>query len=173
MHAIQSDSRNMTAYELLPQVFDKIEGTRWLRMYDNSLVSYGDLILVIDDFRMRILNDTGTGRPKGWPEPKENVPEWWDQEGASWNMITHLKKQLGTPGFIRDITATGASFREWIRFDRLSNQSEATREGNPPTLAHVSHAYAQRLDTASRIQLSLTFLIIVIVCNSVKLATMM
>lgn len=44
---------------------------------------------------------------------------------------------------------------------------------NPPLFAHVARAYAKNLDTASRIQLNLTFLIIVIVCNSVKLLIML
>jgi hypothetical protein len=42
----------------------------------------------------------------------------------------------------------------------------------PPKFAHVPHVFVKRLATASRIQLSLTFLIIVIVCNTVKLFTM-
>jgi hypothetical protein len=42
-----------------------------------------------------------------------------------------------------------------------------------PKFARVLHAFAKKLETVSRIQLSLKFLIIVIVCSSVKLLTML
>ena len=41
-----------------------------------------------------------------------------------------------------------------------------------PKFAHITHGYATKTDTLSRIQLSFTFMIIVISCNVLKLCTM-
>lgn len=172
LYAVHADS--LSGLYITSQLFDRIEGTRWIQMYDNTLVSYGHVGLVIDEFRTEIENKTATGRPAKWPNIGILEAAAWNNGVASWNLTTRLKKELGTPEFIRNITATGSISKEWIRFDRLFRLSESPQEANnPPRYAHVSHAYAQRLDTASRIQLSLTFLVIVIVCNSVKLLTML
>jgi hypothetical protein len=170
MYAI--DAKNTSRFELDP-VYDRFEGSRWIRMYDNSLVSYGALVLAVDEYRSEIQNKSLTGRPD-WSTAPPGAAEDWAQGAVSWNLTAQLKYPLGTPEFIRNITATKSSSREWIRMDLMFRQSETEMEdNNPPKFAHISHFYAQRLNTASRIQLSFTFLIIVIVCNSVKLLTML
>ena len=154
--------------------YDRFEGGQWIRMYDNSLVSYGTLVLVLDEYRSEIENKTLSGRPPDWPIVTSQEAADWMRGGLSWNMTAPLLHTLSTREFVQDITNTGANSREWIRLDRLFRKSESDMtDANPPKLAHVSYVLVKRLDTASRIQLSLTFLIIVIVCNSVKLLTML
>ncbi|KAF2831463.1 hypothetical protein CC86DRAFT_314833 [Ophiobolus disseminans] len=153
---------------------DKFQSTQWIGMYDNSLVSYGTVVLVIDEYRSEIDNNTLTGRPSTQRPMTTQEAERWARGEVTWKLTAPLLHQLGKPDFIRNLTATSAISKEWIRMDRLFRQSETEmKDDNPPKFAHVSSFFATRVGTASRIQLSLTFLIIVIVCNSVKLLTMM
>jgi hypothetical protein len=139
-----------------------------------SLVSYGTLILAVDEYRKTIENKTLSGKPQRWPDVSLEVAENWSQGDVNWNLTAPLKHELSNQDFIGEITATGSIGKQWIRMDKFFAQSSTNMTAkDPPKFARVSHAFAERLDTASRIQLSLTFLIIVIVCNSVKLLTML
>jgi hypothetical protein len=178
IYAVEAGSENMAAFEEQSR-FDRIEGTKWIRIYDNLLVSYGNVVLVIDEYRSSFDTKTATGRPEKWPNVSPAVASDWAGDfflSYPWKIEGgQIMKPLGTPEVIRNITDTGAVSREWIRFDRLFTPEERENQGTAPTrfFAHVSHTYAYKVDTASRIQLSLTFLIIVIVCNSVKLLAML
>jgi hypothetical protein len=178
IYAVEAGSENMAAFEKQPR-FDRIEGTKWIRIYDNLLVSYGNVVLVIDEYRSSFDTKTATGRPEKWPNVSPEVAADWANDyylSYPWKIEGgQVMKPLGTQAVIRNITDTGAVSREWIRFDRLFTLEEREKQKTASSFffAHVSHAYAYRVDTASRIQLSLTFLIIVIVCNSVKLLTML
>jgi hypothetical protein len=102
------------------------------------------------------------------------IEELWLSGQVNWNLTAPLVHELGSPAFVQAITDTNAASKLWIRMDTLYEGSKGNKpKGNPPKFALVHQAYVKRLDTASRIQLSLTFLIIVIVCNAVKLLTML
>jgi hypothetical protein len=174
LHAVQvNDNIYNTTYVGNPQ-YDKIEGNRWLRLYDTSLVSYGTLVFAVDEYRSEIENKTLTGKPNNWPNVSAEVASKWDQGDKKWGNGNAITLESSNRDVLKNITATESMSRNWIRMDWLVDQARSNKTApNPPKFAHVSHAYAKRLNTASRIQLSLTFLIIVIVCNAVKLLTML
>jgi hypothetical protein len=158
-------SRNGTSYTA-------VKGTEWVRMYDNSLVSYGTLILAVDEYRTFIENRTFTGYPDRWPGVPTEDANAWAFGNETYNTTSPLTLAPATK--VLDLFDDVAVTRAWIDFTYVYSHSidnEAT--DTLPRFAHVTHAFAKNLDTASRIQMSLTFLIIVIVCNSVKLLTML
>lgn len=92
----------------------------------------------------------------------------------TWTLNETLQRPSSKRAFVQNIRDTGSASWSWIRFDKMVGGSDQKDTLNAvPKFAHVKSAFAKRLDTASRIQLSLTFLIIVIVCNTVKLLTML
>ncbi|KAH7379202.1 hypothetical protein DE146DRAFT_307283 [Phaeosphaeria sp. MPI-PUGE-AT-0046c] len=153
--------------------YDLIDGSKWTRIYDTNLVSYGTLYIPVTEFRSEINNDTLTGRPENWPEVNTQIADEWNKGNVTWSLNAPLIHELSQTDFVRSITRTDSTSKSWIRMDIAYDQSARDKpSNNPPKFANVPHVFAKRLDTASRIQLSLTFLIIVIVCNSVKLLTM-
>jgi hypothetical protein len=169
---VNSDVYNKT-YVSDPS-YDLIAGEAWTSIYQSSTVSYGTLVLAVDEYRSEVENKTKSGKPEKWPNVPTDVVDAWSQAALSWNLTAPFNHELGNQSFISNITATGSISKEWIRFDWLFAQSSTNRTSrNIPKFARVPHAFAKRLDTVSRIQLSLTFLTIVIVCNSVKLLTML
>lgn len=71
--------------------YKAVKGSEWIRMYDNSLVSYGTIVLIVDEFREEINNDTFTGYPPKWPEVATEVANTW----ASGNVyITNMTEPL-------------------------------------------------------------------------------
>jgi hypothetical protein len=156
------------------RTYDMIDSSKWSSVYDTPLVGYGTLFLAVDEYRSKIDNDTLTGKPKDWPNVPTEIANAWSQDQVDWNLDAPLIHELGSTSFVQDISDTGSVSRAWIRMDTISaNSASTTPNKDPPKFAHVSQAFAKRLDTASRIQLSFTFLVIVIVCNSVKLLTML
>ncbi|KAH8732907.1 hypothetical protein GQ44DRAFT_639726 [Phaeosphaeriaceae sp. PMI808] len=150
-------------------VYDHFEGGRWKRIYDTKLVSYGNLVLAVNEYRSSIQPDTFDGRPIN---PSKEMTIEWERGNVTWNLPAMLKHELGTQDFVNNITDTTSIW--WIRMDWLINQSSGNKSTtNPPKFAFVPHVFTERLQTASRIQLSLMFLIIVIVCNSAKLLAML
>jgi hypothetical protein len=154
-------------------IYDMLKGDEWVKVYDTALVSYGMLYLAVEEYRSEIDNDTLTGYPKDYPDASVDALTSWAEGKVDWTLPLPLKQDLSSPGFISVITGTGATSKEWIRMDSMYKRSTSDRSTSPPKFAHVPHVFAQRLDTASRIQLSLTFLVIVIICNSMKLLTML
>lgn len=167
-----------TSLNFLPEDKDKnyeyFEGSSWIGMYDNSFVSYGTFALIMDEYRSSINLDTATGKPEKWPDVSQTVADTWSRGTVSWDKPETVVKRLGTRDFIQDILATGANSREWIKMITFTSGAEMnTTKSDIPAFAHVSGVLARKVDTDSKIQLSLTFLIVVIVCNSVKLLTML
>lgn len=153
--------------------YDMIDGSKWAKAYDTNLVSYGTLYVVVTEYRSEIDNDTMTGRPRGWPNVEARITNEWNQGNVTWNLNAALTKTLSSQNFIQNITSTESTSKAWLRMDWLYDQSQKDQPSdNPPKFANVPHVFAKRVNTASRIQLSRTFLDIVIVCNSVKLLTM-
>ncbi|KAH7076743.1 hypothetical protein BKA63DRAFT_288711 [Paraphoma chrysanthemicola] len=176
LHAVQADWYVYNTTYLDNPAYDRIEGNGWIRLYDTALVSYGKLALVIDEYRDEIENKTLTGKPEGWPDVSEAQRREWVAGDVKWGNGYEIIIEPSDQMFLKNITATQSTSRDWVRIDRMvgrASNSNETDSDPPPKFGHVSHAYAQRLSTASRIQLSLNFLIIVIVCNTVKLLTML
>jgi hypothetical protein len=154
--------------------YNQISSDKWLTVYDTDFVSYGTLFLVVEEYRSKIDRVTLNGRPADWPNMSAADADEWNQGNINWTLQSPLKYELGTTDILKSITDTNAESKQWIKMDNLYNLSSTQApSGNPPTFAHIDLVFAQRLDTDSRIQLSLTFLIIVIVCNSIKLPTML
>jgi hypothetical protein len=154
-------------------VYDMLKSDQWVKAYDTALVSYGMLYIAVEDYRSEIDNKTLTGYPENYPNESTEKANAWAQGKVDWTLQSPLKYELSSPSLIATITDTGAASKEWIRMDEMYRMSTRNDSTNIPRFAHVSHVFAQRLDTASRIQLSLTFLVIVIICNSMKLFTML
>jgi hypothetical protein len=170
----RAESNQTNIYNDGDPVYDMLSGDQWVKAYDTALVSYGMLYLAVEDYRSEINNDTLTGYPKDYPNVSTEEVNSWAKGKVDWTLQSPLKRELSSPDLVQAITRTGASSKEWIQMETLYQQSPSnTFTPNPPKFAHVPHVFAQKLDTASRIQLSLTFLVIVIVCNSMKLLTML
>jgi len=146
--------------------FKKIPGTGWVRAYDNSLVNFGTLVLAVDEYRSAIEATTLTGYPEKWPNVTNTISTDWNTGNVTWNMTEPLLFSIQ----VQTLFDRDASSREWINL-RKEGQITGPR-GDLPRYAHVTRAFATCVGTASRIQLSLTFMIIVIVCNTTKLITM-
>jgi hypothetical protein len=146
-------------------------------LYDTAFVSYGKLALAVDEYRSNINQTTQTGKPSGWPSVPANITTVWNAGAVSWNLSDPIKKELSDIPFLKNVTSTNSTSKDWIRMDWVISQTakgSATRQSSdPPRFAHVPHVFVRRTRaTASKIQANLTFLIIVIVCNVFKLATM-
>ncbi|KAF2035731.1 hypothetical protein EK21DRAFT_53760, partial [Setomelanomma holmii] len=154
LHAVQLNGNEYNTTYLNNAAYDKIEGNRWLRLYDTSLVSYGRLVLAIDEYHSEIEKKTLTGKPVGWPDVDTAISLNWSQGNVNWTFDQELNIGLINQTNLRNISATDSMSRDWIRMDWLVAQPSSN-------------------DTSNNATLSLTFLIIVIVCNTVKLATML
>lgn len=139
----------------------------WYKMYDTSMVSYGDLILVMDDYASELNNQTLAGYTVEWPKQKVD----WTANN-SWPISIN---STGAGEYLANVTATQSQSRNWIRSDWAVNNApgDKTSPEEVPKFAHIRNAFVKsNLATPSRIHLSLTFMIIVIVCNALKLMTM-
>lgn len=179
INAVQKDSAQEQA--LLDQVvrdttelpFHKVQNEEWARLYDTDVVAYGDVYLVVDYYRSELENKTLNGWPLDWPNIPTEQFNSWSQGNVSYDLKETLQKQLANQSDVQDLTNTYSVSQEWIRFDTMSSYTKPnTSIKDYPKFAHVAYVYATKLDTSSRIQLSLVFLIIVIACNSIKLGTM-
>jgi hypothetical protein len=152
--------------------YTAVKGTEWVRMYDNELVSYGTLILAVDEYRTFIENKTFTGYPDRWPDVPTEDANAWAFGNETYNLAAPLTLRPATK--VLDLFNDDAATRAWVDFTYAYGRSTSnTSTDTLPRFAHITHAFAKNLDTASRISMSLTFLIIVIVCNSIKLLTML
>jgi hypothetical protein len=180
LHIVQvgSDVYKTDYEDQTPAIYDNITANAWLRMYDTAFVSYGTLILAVDEYRSEINNNTSTGKPPGWPIMDTNTTIAWNAGAVSWNLTGLLTKELSDRSILNSLTDTSPTSKDWIRIDSISNETagdqEKENDSGPPKFAHVQHAFVKRVDaTVSKIQASLTFLVIVFVCNAVKLFIML
>jgi hypothetical protein len=147
-------------------------------MYDTAFVSYGTLILAVDEYRSEINITTSTGKPPNWPSMDGNTTIAWNAGAVSWNLTGLMTKEWSDRSFLNKLTDTNSTSKDWIRIDSIFNETtgdqEKENDSGPPKFAHVQHAFVKRVDTTkSKIQASLTFLTIVVVCNAVKLFIML
>jgi hypothetical protein len=170
-------------YAAKPQTYETIIGSRWRSMYHTSLVSYGTLILAVEEYRSEINDTTQDGKPPNWPDVDGDTTAAWNAGAMSWKLPSPLKSEHNTNfSNLEIITNTGSVSRDWVRMDRIlsimSTGANATNKvpvtDSTPKFAYVPHVFVQSVGARpSRIQASLTFLVIVIVCNFVKLLTML
>lgn len=157
-----------------PGTYDKITNDKWIAMYDTPFVSYGNVILAVDEYRSEIINTTGTGKPDNWPNVDSAIADEWAKGAVSWAMSGNITKILSDRSSIRQITATGAISKNWITTVGVLSRNVMKENANSPKFAHVAHVFVERIAaTSSRIQVSLTFMLIVITCNFVKILTML
>ncbi|KAF2678605.1 hypothetical protein K458DRAFT_348372 [Lentithecium fluviatile CBS 122367] len=123
-----------------------LSGRQWQSAYKSVQIDYGDLYLAFNDSASEVARNA-----TGYPKVKADVP-------SNLNMSDFV----GRPGsltLMRDLTFNITSF-DWI-----------TPRDN--IYLHIVGARARSVTSRSRIQLSLRFMIIVIVCNALKLAMML
>jgi hypothetical protein len=165
---INVESTTQEIYEKTPALYDKIADSKWIGMYDTEFVSYGSVTLVVDEYRSWIVNATQTGKPQGWPVVNASTIAEWNAGTMTRKLNETVASQEMSRTLLKRLTDTGSSSKNWVRIDLLSGFGTAT------TFAHVSHAFVEKIGAQpSKVQASLTFLIIVIVCNVVKLSTML
>lgn len=130
--------------------FTRFTNSQWRAEYASITVNYGDLILSIDDYASQINVTNRTGLPTS----KSNLPKDY-----------HLPYEAGP--IFKDMTF---NLTDWINITSFGFLSEDNN--SVAVYAHVVEGYGRKVPTKSRVQLSLSFLIVVIVCNAIKLATM-
>jgi hypothetical protein len=139
-----------------------INSAESFRAYSSNFVSYGDVYIAIDDYAEKVNLTRLDGFVDGWPNTTERI---------SWNSNTEWP--IGPFNFFPSLGVDGAVTQDWINFGTLKGH-RFDIQSPPPEYAHFTHAFAKHtVGTSSRIQLSLTFMVIVIACNVVKLATML
>ncbi|KAF2446411.1 hypothetical protein P171DRAFT_430575 [Karstenula rhodostoma CBS 690.94] len=132
--------------------FTRFPNGRWQAEYMSSTVNFGDLTLIVDDFASH-LNFSNPGNP------------FLNKSG----LPTEFKLPEKTDVSLNDIVLNLTS---WINITNVA-RFDAPYSINGSVYAHVIEGYGKNVPTKSRIQLSQSFLIIVIVCNAVKLTTML
>lgn len=116
----------------------------WKAAYDRNFVSvYGDLYLAIDRIAFDDLQNVG-----------------------STNMSDYLS--LNMVGSQKNLTELASESHDWIASDYETNNSTTSVK----VWLHVAHAFAQKKDITSRVQISLYFMSVVVAFNLVKLGIM-
>ena len=162
LHILQLDSAVYAEYAAKsPGEYDKVDASAWRSRYDTAFVSYGTLVLVVDEYRSQLEDTTKT-----------------DEGAVAWNFTGQLMARPSSRTLLGTLTNTTKNTQDWILLDYMFNLTadlqQEKESPSPPKYARIQHAFVQRVDaTASKIQASLTFLVIVIVCNFIKLLIML
>jgi hypothetical protein len=121
LHIVQvgSDVYKTDYEDQTPAIYDNITANAWLRMYDTAFVSYGTLILAVDEYRSEINNNTSTGKPPGWLIMDTNTTIAWNAGAVSWNLTGLLTKELSDRPFLNSLTDTSPTSKDWIRIDSI------------------------------------------------------
>jgi hypothetical protein len=99
----------------------------------------------------------------GWPNTEERI---------TWNSNATWPMEVSTT--IPGLRISRASTQDWIDFGASRSVLSGGTQPPLPKYAHSMQGFAKHIvGTSSRIQLSLVFILIVISCNIVKLATML
>lgn len=137
------DSRAITHRQLANNAWQQIYGTQYVS-------EHGDLYLILDKFA-------------------------FNSSQKSTNLSISDYYPMSMPGGqenLQNINKVGEG--GWINYDALATLSNSTAYDYPtwPPLAHVTHGIAKIVTPESRLQISLTFMLVVIFFNSLKLAVM-
>lgn len=133
-------------------LFQKLTDSKWMDIYNNKHISdHGDVYLVIDRFAFDTV------------EPKSNMSmkDYWNGVIAGCNQTK-----------IRDFTYESPPWIDYKQFTRLAGR-EVGDDETWPVSAHVTHSFARIVESQSRIQLSLYFMVVVIIFNFIKLFIML
>lgn len=128
----------------------RFSNQQWRHEYNSDVVDYGDLYLTVDDYAswVNVTNVTGL------PTKKDDIP-------PQYQFPIDINIPFGNMTF---------NITDWINitqvYQRENETSDITR------YAHVIEGYGSNIPSRSRIQISLSFLIIVIACNAIKLGIM-
>ncbi|KAJ4301352.1 hypothetical protein N0V90_003444 [Kalmusia sp. IMI 367209] len=132
--------------------FTYLPNENWKSAYASTLVRYGDLHLFVDQWASHINRSNDTGIP-------------WTKEDTPANLTWPIETRVTLDRMIYD------NMTEWINVTYVAK--ERNDQGAFPKFARVIHGYGTNVPARDRMQLSLSFLIVVIICNAVKLATML
>jgi hypothetical protein len=139
-----------------------LSNSNWMQTYDTKYVSeHGDLYLAVD----RVAFDTST------PPFSFDASIYWPLEFAGGNQ-THIRRMTSdAPNWILyDVLASSADNIDIL--DSSPNDNTQRTNITSPVSMHVVHAFSKIVQPQSRIQISLDFMIVVIVFNVLKLAIM-
>jgi len=130
--------------------FKPLSNREWRRLYSTNVIDSGDLYLGFNETAREI----SKGEPSGYPCTSVDLP-------------ANMSLSNNSPGSsLLDLLDIGKV--NWTRIDHLTPDKWEL-------YAHIVGARARIIpqERKSRIQLSLTFLIVVVVCNVLKLAMML
>lgn len=141
---------------LTDRLYTRFNGSTWQDTYNTKYVAeHGDLFLVVDRFAFNITQD-------------------W----AGINLTNYLSLELqnSDQASLRNLTIESP---DWLRYDTFFNLANGYTPSNSslgndswPVSAHVDHAFSRLNSPKSRLQLSLTYILVVTACNLVKLGVM-
>lgn len=120
-----------------------LPGQTWRTAYTSPVVRYRDLYLTVDLWASSINLTNGSGIP-------------WEPLASP--VTLPIESNVSMDYMLFNLT-------DWITLARVG--------GDLPKYARVTQGYGTKMRSGDRVQLSLSFLIVVIVCNAVKLAVML
>jgi len=130
----------------------------WRAAYASKVVKFGDLYLAFNETAINIANNF-----TGYPSITADLPHDFDttlfQDKVASSNLTSRSGPNSTSG-------------DWIHLTTVFPEINKSKFGRAE-FAHIVDARALDVPTRSRIQLSLSFMIVVIICNAVKLAMML
>lgn len=132
--------------------FTEFTNEQWRREFTSRTVTFGDLYLSIDD-QASWINMTNT---TGLPTNKDKLPTDYELP---------LVSDLPLDRIMFNLT-------EWVNVGNTSLRDRDSDLKDIPVYAHVVKGYGKNVPTRNRVQISLSFLLVVIACNAVKLCTM-
>jgi hypothetical protein len=153
----------------------KFNRSSWRTVYDTKYVAeHGDLYLVIDrlgfdlkyDWMNVNLSSSNSSHffPLRFNNSDQEHLRILTEESSDW--IQYDKFFLFDRGYPID------SVYNVTTNDTSQNVSEISVSDSWPVSAHVDHAFSQSRPAMSRLQLSLTYILVVITCNVLKLSVM-
>lgn len=129
--------------------FKPLSNREWRRLYSTNVIDSGDLYLGFNETAREI----SKGAPSGYPCTSVDLP-------------ANMSLSNNSPGS-NLLSLLDIGKVNWTRIDHLTPD-------NSELYAHIVSARARIIpERKSRIQLSLTFLIVVVICNALKLAMML
>ncbi|KAF2108210.1 hypothetical protein BDV96DRAFT_285358 [Lophiotrema nucula] len=127
-----------------------LSNAKWSGEYDTAIVHSGDLYFAIDGFASALSNNLTTL-----------------EIDSSWPATVDWKSDLkGTRTAVQALSRMNITANAWLNLTSVSN-------GTTPNYAHIAQVLARNVPRQDRIVFVLSFLLIVIICNAVKLATML
>jgi hypothetical protein len=133
----------------------------WQKAYQSTLIDYGDLYLAINKTARTIKVDA-TGQPLQATDSTLSF-----DSNRTWAMQDVTKGDIEK--LLMNTTDKKFLSRNWINLTAFNSGGDQTE----PYIGQVAAARARVVSSRSRIQLSLCFLVIVIICNAMKLTIML